>query len=346
MKKQVLKLNFLVYFISLLSVETLRGQEEVPAADEIQQAWVSPGVEGDRRSKGIQISYNHIASFDIVSLPTVAGIGAAEARLQKLEEIEFSLRLPVLWKGRTTIAAGVNYLYEEYNFIDPSALSYDFYTNLQNKHLNSLGAQVFLVYALNERAFIGSRIDIELNGDYEDNYLPFRQQAKGSVAAVYGWKTNPYTLYGLGAYYSYTLGRPSVYPVFIWNETFNERWGVEAVLPQSFRIRRDFSKETILLLGTMVRGRSYHVLSEKPPLKDYPYLELRNSNAYLFLEFEQEIYDFLWFGLTGGYRYNINFNISEENTFSNSRIIENEVGHSPYFNVSLFVVPPAAWVDE
>ncbi|WP_026135905.1 DUF6268 family outer membrane beta-barrel protein [Nafulsella turpanensis] len=331
--------------MSMFPVGRLKGQT-VPSAEDIQQEWVSPSVEGDRRSKGIQISYNQISPFGIHSTPIVPGINEAEARVQKLEEIEFSLRLPILWKGRTTIAAGVSYLYEEYNFINPSALTYDFYTNLQNKHLNSLDAKVFVVYALNGRAFIGSRIGLELNGDYEGNELPFRQQAKGSVAAVYGWKTNPYTMYGLGAYYSYTLGRPSIYPVFIWNETFNDRWGVEAVLPQSFRLRRNFSEETILLLGAKVLGRSYHIISDEPPLGKYPNLELRNSNIYAFLEFEQEIYDFLWFGLTGGYRYNINFNISEENSFSNSRIIENEVGHSPYFNVSLFVVPPQAWVEE
>ena len=346
MKNLIRRFYFLLCFTYLLSINELSGQTAIPPADGVKQEWVSPSVKGDRRSKGIQVSYNLIAPFDIKSTPTVSGIGAAEARLQKLEEIEFSLRLPITWKGRTTVAAGVSYLYEEYNFIGPSALNYDFYTNLQNKHLNSLEVKVYVIHALNGRAFIGSRVGLELNGDYEDNELPFRQQAKGSIAAVYGWKPNPFTVYGVGAYYSYTLGRPSIYPVVIWNKTFNDRWGVEAVLPQSFRIRRDFSEETILLFGAKVRGRSYHIISDEPPLKDYPYLELRNSNIYAFLEFEQEIYDFLWFGLTGGYRYSVNFNISEENSFSNSRIIENKVGHSPYFNISLFVVPPSKWVEE
>ena len=316
------------------------GQTTVNPELEGARVWASPNIIGARRSKAIQVSYNVLGPYNIKSSPLVPGLGEGSARLRKLEEIAFSVRVPISWQGRTIIVAGIDYLYEEYNFEEPAALSYDFYTNLENKHLNSLDGQLYILHALNERTFIGARLGLELNGDYEDKKLPFRQQAKGSVAAVYGWKSNPYTVYAVGAYYSYTWGRPAIYPVVIWNQTFNERWGVEAVLPQSIRLRHNFSQKSILLLGTRVNGRSYHIISDKPPLSDYPFLELRSSNVYFFLEYEQEIYDFLWFGLTGGYRYNISFNIAEENSFSNQEIIENKVGASPYLNVSLFVVPP------
>lgn len=332
--------------LALLSGMEARGQATAETALAEEKKWASANIIGDRRSKGIQISYNLVAPYNIESTPIVPGLGEGSARLRKLEEIEFSLRFPISWKGRTTIVAGIDYMYEEYNFAEPAALSYDLYTNLENKHLNSLEGQAFILHALNDRTFIGSRLGLELNGDYKDNELPFRQQAKGSIAAVYGWKPNPYAVYGLGVYYSYSWGRPSVYPVLVWNRTFNDRWGIEAVLPQSFRLRRNLSEKTIFLLGARVSGRSYHILSDQPPLADYPYLELRNSNIFLFLEYEQEIYDFLWFGVTGGYRYNVNFNVAEENAFSNSRIIENSVGASPYINVSLFVVPPRSLLNK
>lgn len=343
-----LKNTFFLLFsaaIGLLQLEA-KGQAEVGEEVEEVEEWVSPSVVGDRRSKGIRVSYNLVTPYSIESTPTVPDLGKGSARLRKLEEIEFSLRIPISWKGRTTIVAGLGYLYEEYNFENPAALSYDLYTNLENKHLNSLDGQVFVLHALNHREFIGSRLGLELNGDYQDMELPFRQQAKGSIAAVYGWKANPYTVYAFGAYYSYTWGRPSVYPIIVWNQTFNKRWGVEVVLPQSFRLRRNLSEKTIFLLGARVNGRSYHIISDAPPLSDYPYLELRNSNVLLFLEYEQELYDFLWFGATAGYRYNINFNVAEENSFSNSRIIENRVGASPYFTFSLFVVPPRSLLNR
>ena len=332
--------------LGLLLCLHARGQSAAEVNIEETKEWVSPNVKGDRRSKGLRISYQLVAPYTIQSTPTEPGLGEGSARLRKLEEIQFSARFPLSWKGRTTIVAGIEYLYEEYNFENPAELRYDLYENLENKHLNSLDGQVFVLHALGNRSFIGSRLGVELNGDYTDNKLPFWQQAKASVAAVYGWKRNAYTVYAVGAYYSYTWGSPAIYPVFVWNQTFNECWGVEAVLPQSLRLRRNLSRKTIFLLGGRVSGRSYHILSDSPPLSDYPYLELRNSNAFLFLEFEQEIYDFLWFGITAGYRYNINFNVAEENAFNNSRILENKVGASPYFTLSLFAVPPRSLLNK
>lgn len=340
-------MKHLLFLVCLFCSLHLAGQvdstdisptKDVPIT--IGKEWASPGVLGDRRSKGIRISYNLITPFQIRSIPVKEGLGSGSGKVTRLEQMDFALRIPISWRGRTKIVGSIEYLYEEYHFENPDQLEYDFYANLEDKHLNSLGLIAYVVHSLDDRRFVGSRIGLELNGDYQDNELPFMQQAKASIALLYGWKADLFTSYGFGAYYSYTIGRPSIYPVFLWNKTFNSRWGVEAVLPANFRLRHKFNEKTILLLGGRVAGYSYHILSEKPPLSSYPQLELRNSNLYAFLEFEQEIYDFLWLGLTAGYRYNVNFYISEEDSFSNSRIIESELGHSPYFNVSLFVVPP------
>lgn len=336
---------FLIFCCLTVRAQVPEGQDTVsaPAAEiapRVAEDWATPGVTGDRPSKGIVISYNLITPYDITSNPVREGLGGASSRVTRLEQMEFSMRIPITWKGRTKIVTGINYLYEEYHFENPEQLEYDFYTNLEDRHLNSLGFTAFILHSLDNRRFLGSRLSFELNGDYQDSDLPIMQQGKASGALLYGWRPNAYTAYGFGGYYSYTFGRPSVYPVFLWSKTFNRRWGIEAVLPANFRVRHNFSQKSILLAGARVTGYSYHILSKNPPLSNYPYLELRNSNVLGFLEFEQEIYSFLWFGVTVGYRYSINFNVSEENSFSNDRIIENKVGHSPYFNVSLFAVPP------
>ena len=319
-------------------IDALKIQEKDSGKTNVSLA--TPGVLGDRPSKGIVLSYNLIGPFDIQSVPIEEGLEGEKARLRKLEEIRFSLRLPISWSGPTKIIAGLQYFYEEYNFQNPEGLETAFYQNLENKHLNSLSVRTYILHSLSDKKFIGARLGAELNGDYHGLILPFQERMKFSVAGLYGWKPNPYASYGVGIYYSYTMGRPSIYPAFLWNRTYSEKWGVEALLPQSFRLRYTFSPKAFLLGGLSVSGRSYHIVSEESPLAAYPNLELRNSNLYAFAEFEREIYDFLWIGLTGGLRYNVNFYISEENTFSNSRIVENKVGASPYLNISLFVVPP------
>ena len=319
-------------------INALKLQEEDTAKTDRELA--TPGVLGDRPSKGIVVSYNLIGPFAIQSVPLKNDLEGEKARLRKLEEIRFSLRLPISWRGPTKIIAGLQYFYEEYNFQGPEGLETAFYQNLENKHLNSLSFRTYILHSLNEKKFIGARLGAELNGDYHGLILPFQERMKFSVATLYGWKPSPFASYGVGIYYSYTMGRPSIYPAFLWNRTYTERWGVEALLPQSFRLRYTFSPRAYLMGGLSVSGRSYHIVSEESPLAAYPNLELRNSNLFGFVEFEREIYDFLWFGITAGFRYNVNFYISEENTFSNSRIVENRVGASPYMNLSLFVVPP------
>ncbi len=353
-------MKYLIFFLILFSCSypllAFQQQEESGAdaqgiplkeensSDEIK--WATPGVAGDRPGKGIVVSYNLIAPFNIRSMPVKEGLEGGEAEVRKLEDLAFSLRLPVSWSGQTKIIAGLEYAYREYNFKQPEKLEYNFYENLENKHLNALSFRAYILHSLDEKRFIGSRIGAELNGDYHDLVLPFTKRMKYSFAALYGWKADAYTTYGAGLYYSYVWGRPSVYPAFLWNRTYSEKWGVEALLPQSFRLRYTFNPQTFLLGGLRVSGESYHILSEQAPLSAYSDLELRNSNVFAFLEFEREIYDFLWFGLTGGFRYNVNFYMSEKNSFSNSRILENEVAASPYFNASLFVVPPAKFRNK
>lgn len=336
---------FIFFFSSICSFgqvpdakDTLSATVDIPPR--VAEEWATPGVVGDRPSKGIVVSYNLVTPYNIISTPVKEGLSAGSSRVTRLEQMRFTMRIPVSWKGRTKIFTGIDYLYEEYHFQDSRPQEYELYQRLEDRHLNSLGLTAFIVHALDHRSFLGSRLSVEMNGDFRDSQLPFIQQAKVTAALLYGWKPDVYTAFGIGGYYSYTFGRPSVYPVFLWSKTFNKRWGVEAVLPANFRVRHNFSQKTILLAGARVSGNSYHILSDDPPLSDYPYLELRNSNLFSFLEFEQEILDFLWFGITAGYRYNINFNVSEENSFNNDRIIENKTGHSPYFELSLFAVPP------
>jgi hypothetical protein len=62
----------------------------------------------------------------------------------------------------------------------------------------------------------------------------------------------------------------------------------------------------------------------------------------LFVSLRQEIYDFLWFSVNAGYRYNINFNIADSNHnrsatnfFGREYLLESNLDNAFFFNVSL-----------
>jgi hypothetical protein len=302
--------------------------------------WVTPSVEGDRPSKAITISYALHDGTQINTESLTPELNDSSGSLKSISEFELKVRAPISWRGRTRVIFGLGYRYEEFTFDSQESLTYDFYSNLQEKHLKTLNGTFYITHALPKRRFLLSRLGAEVNGDYKSTRIPIRQQSKISAALVYGWKPNIYTAYGLGVYYSYSYGRPSIYPAFLWNRSFNERWGIEGVLPANLRLRYGFSDRMLLIGGYEVEGASYHIESENPPLRNYPRLELRNSRLKTFLEWEREIYDFLWIQLAAGYRFNVSFNVSENNSFSNDKILKNELNPLPFARVMLFVVPP------
>lgn len=301
----------------------------------------SASVIGNRKAKGIEINYTVFPAFDITSASKFNGLDNAEGEFKTAKAIEFKLKIPLVLKSRTKIITGLKYKYEEYKFKEPEEIEYALYKNLQEKHLRSINLDFYLSRSLPNYHFFLSKVGLQLNGDFgQDSHLPFTRFIKYTASGLYGWKQDKYTSYGFGLYLSYTFGRPRIYPAFLWNKTFNERWGIEALLPANFFFRYNISEKSILLAGYDVEGDSYHIVVDDPPLSEIKTLELRKSDIKLLLTYEQEIYDFLWFSVSAGYRFNINFNLSEDNEFSNDIILKNNIENSPFLNFSIFVVPP------
>lgn len=307
----------------------------------------TPGVVGDRKGKAIEVNYNMFPAFKVKSVSKYAGIDDAEAEFKQAKSLEFKLKVPVVLKPRTKIIAGIKYRYEEYEFKNPESLDFPLYENLEDKHLNALSLDFYLVQSLKNYHFFLSKVGLQLNGDFsDDSPLPFTRFIKYTASGLYGWKKDSYNAYGFGVYLSYTFGRPRIYPAFLWNKSISPKWGIEALLPANFYLKRHFSEKSILLGGFDVDGDSYHIIIDSPPLNTIKTLELRRSDVRLLLTYEQEIYDFLWFGISGGYRFNINFNLSENNDFSNDFILKNDIQNSPFITLSLFAVPPKSLTEK
>lgn len=343
--KNFIKLFFFLSFIAIRFCPVAYSQakdsldiilSEVDMPDE-----ASPGVVGERKGKGIEINYGFFPAFKIKSKSKYEGVPNSTAEFDQAKTLEVKLKIPVILKRRTKVITGLKYRYEEYEFKNPELLDYPLYENLQNKHLNALSLDFYLVRSLKNYHFFLSKAGLQLNGDFSDNSsLPFTRFIKYTASGLYGWKKDSYNAYGFGIYLSYTFGRPRIYPAFLWNKSISPKWGIEALLPANFYLRHNFSDKTILLGGFDVDGDSYHIVIDSPPLSSIKTLELRKSDVRLLVSYEQEIYDFLWFGISGGYRFNINFNLSENNNFSNKFILKNDIENSPFITLSLFAVPP------
>jgi len=320
--------------------------------------YCDPKLVGMAPSKGFYISYERAGNASITSTSRDTAVGNSSANIERNNKFEVSLKFPIKTKGSLKLIGGFRYLYEEFTFKDASGISdYALYSNLQQKHLKSIGANLSVLQSLGETKFLIWRNDFDLNGDYTSKNLPTSSFIKASSTLLYGWKKCETKSTAIGLYLNYSLGRQSLVPVFMYNNTFNAHWGIEALLPASAKLRYNLNEKSLMYAGYILDGGSYNLDIDNPAIRQYKSLQLRKSYIKLFVEFQRELYKIIWFSVTAGIRQPTNFNLTTKEdkggSFSFSKgivkgeqLIENTVSLAPFFNATLFITPPKTLTNQ
>jgi hypothetical protein len=69
-------------------------------------------------------------------------------------------------------------------------------------------------------------------------------------------------------------------------------------------------------------------------------LHLFHSELRFTITYEREIHDWLWFGLEGGIRHNLTFNVTDGPKANADVILKNKLSEAALINASIFIVPP------
>ncbi|WP_147320815.1 DUF6268 family outer membrane beta-barrel protein [Hymenobacter lapidiphilus] len=311
------------------------------------QQFAVPSVVGMGPSKGVVANIESLSNFRITTRLPEEGDRETSTTVIKNRRAFIKGYIPVWNRPHLKVILGFNYDREEFQFREPGNAV--FYRDLEDKGLKTLGTQLAVIRPVDEVHWYLARVKAELNGDYTSSELSVKDYLRTSGEFIYGWKRSPYFSWGVGAQLSYTFGRQSIYPVILYNRTFNPRWGVESLFPARVTLRRNLDPKTLLFGGYTVDGSNYNI-KLREPLGDLRTLIVRQRELKLRLRAEREIYDFLWFGLEGGYRYNVGFSAFNEDNYRRSllgilsggrtRAVDNTLGGAPYFSVELFLVPP------
>lgn len=208
----------------------------------------------------------------------------------------------------------------------------------------ALGALIFK--PLNEKNFLLFQVEGALNGNYNfGNISPEFSKLKFSAAALYGWKTNDYTNIAVGLTRTYGGGRLLHLPVFMFNKTFNNTWGVEMLLPARAALRRNFSPKSILKLGYELEGQSYHIQSGDIDVnsvfrsQNENDWELRKSEIRPRISWDKSITDFIWFNVQAGAIITYRMDVDREAGASNAWL-KNSPGIPFYFRFGIQLVSP------
>lgn len=324
-----------------------------PSADSVSrvdrsQEFAVPSVIGMGPSKGLVLHYERVPRFNITSTSKSASLSDYKGEARKNGRFLVKAYAPLLNHPHLKVVLGINYEREEFEFAPPA--DYELYQNLQDKGLKVLGTQLAVIRPIDDVNYFIFRVKGELNGDYTSSELSLNDYLKMSSEFIYGWKKTPSFSWGLGVQLGYTFGRQSIYPALLYNRTFSERWGVEALFPARVTVRRNLSNKSLLFAGYSVDGLSYNIKLRNPIMNDkgeeLKTLELRETEVKGRLRWEREIYDFLWFGLEGGYRYNYSFDAYDRSNNDRNKIIDSKLADAPYASIELFLVPPRKFVKR
>jgi hypothetical protein len=296
------------------------------------------------KGKGIVVRYEVVPDFDMESESKEAGNSNGEIR--RNNKFELKVRAPLMNKPKQKVVLGFTHSFEEFNFNRTPTPTYDLYENLEDRNLKTIGGELIFLRTLNEENYMLFRGKGELRGDYTARTLTFSEYLKTNFEAIYGWKKSPMFSWGIALQYGYTFGRASLYPAIMYNRTFNDKWGIEAIIPANVKLRYNQSERSLWFLGYKLEGNAYTINIDRPPFSNYKSIELRNNEIRAQLRWEREIYDFLWFGIEGGYRHNVKFDVYPGLNSKEDPIIETDLGGAPFIAFEIFLVPPRRFLKN
>ncbi|WP_250631604.1 DUF6268 family outer membrane beta-barrel protein [Rhodoflexus caldus] len=258
--------------------------------------------------------------------------------------LRLGANFPVISRSSIIVNLGVNYYESRMQFENEATVNNAMHRALQEKGLRTTGLMATVFKPLNEKNFVIVAANADLNGNYNFSDLQPLNTTRYSVLGIYGWKKSDKLMWGLGWARTYRLGEVNnTVPLLMYNRTFNDRWGIEALLPARLNVRRNFSPTSLLLLGYELEGNSYHIRSRAsdPFSQRINGAEIRRSELKVRLTYEQQISGFIWLSAQAGLRMNANFNVSAtENAPRREYIVENTLTNPLFFAFSINLVSP------
>lgn len=339
-------LKYCFFFVLLLFISS--GLIAQNGIDTTKYDW-NPRIKGVGPVRGLSASLHTNSAFDVRSNSDTYGNGQGKIKYNRI--FKTKVRFPLYLNDKIKLAGSFEYSDEEIHFENIEQNDYPLYKSLDDKNMKSIGGSLYLMTHLKRNRYFMLRFNAKLKGDYWKEHIGNVRKytfLKMEISPVIGWKVNKYKSWGVGLAFSYTFGDPLVFPTFIYNHTFSDKWGVEAFLPARLKLRYQPSKLCFLYAKASLKGGSYSIHLDDSELSEFKTLELRKSDVNFSFEIEKGLTDWLWLSFEYGYRANINFDVTNENhtlSLSGSKIThENNIIDSyakggMFSNITLFITP-------
>jgi hypothetical protein len=206
---------------------------------------------------------------------------------------------------------------------------------------------------LSGNSFLLVQTQFDMAGDFGLE-LQSLKYLRYSGAVLWGKRPSDYEQWAVGVSRTYRVGALNYIPIVLYNWTSRSKtWGLEALAPARVHGRYNFSPRSLLLFGYELDGASHRFNNISERYGSGNSIELRRGEIKARIDYQFQVSGFFWASIQAGYRINYSFHIdalaSGEDDFTrafglNSNApdfwMNNGIGNTPYFHVSLNFVSP------
>jgi len=311
--------------------------EDLSTEGDLTRTFCQPGVLGKSRSKGLEVVYGNRGSgyyngenFELTDRPS---------NYRRWESLKISLKVPIIIKDELKILIGYKYYGEYFNF---DRIGNDFSTvinGLNTSPLKSNNFSVIVSRSLDERRYLAVRFRYGLNGNYKGFLKNDQRYAAYNLLGIYGIKPNENFEWGVGLTFSKNFRRFIVLPLVVVNKNFNEKWGMELVLPGLAYMRYNASEKDILLGGLEFNSKNFRLDIAEPSLPnlDYAY---NQSHILSSIRYQRQLFPWVWASIQAGYLFNFSTRFEAKN--SNTTAFELTPSNDLFFKIGIFISPESS----
>ncbi len=277
-------------------------------------------------------NYGHFAmpgvQFNSKELPSTIHVDQVNA-------LRAQVNIPVVSTNKIIWQMGLNYWGSNFSVANPSVNALA--NSLSSNALITAGINTTIFKPLDERNFMIIQASSDLNGLFANSKDISSKAVTNSATVIYGWKTSENNMIGTGLARTYRAGKLIHVPVLFWNKTFNDRWGMELLLPARGYIRYNFSTSNMLQAGFELEGNQYWA---NVPGVENAYIQRGEIKPRIM--WDKKINGFLWLNLQAGVRVNYRYDVANayDAKNENQTYFSSNLGNPFFVNVSLNFVSP------
>ena len=255
---------------------------------------------------------------------------------QQWQAAAFKLNFPIVNKDDFKLLVGYKYEVERFSFQQIGVDYSEAFRSIDDDNLKSNSLSLLAVKPWNENTYSIFRVSYKTNGNY-DGWAEFNgDYAIYNGLATYAIKKDPLFEYGFGVAFSRSFRRTSFVPLILYNRTFNEKWGIESVLPSYIFARYNVNKKNITLFGVEYDSQSYRLKIDNPATSlDYA---MNHSEVLMSARWESQLSDWIWFSAKAGYR--MNFSTDFESKSPTTPFFTSDPTNGLFFRLGVFLSPP------